>query len=137
VGVALIALDNSQAAISSRACGGQITDMPRREHLSLLERPPPPGFELRLLHIESLGSHPYRSGEWCDALVVVERGEVELERLDGSLWAFASGAVLWLAGLPLRALHNPGAEPALLASVCRRTHAERASGGHVHDQTAI
>jgi hypothetical protein len=137
VGVALIALDNSQAAISSRACGGQITDMPRREHLSLLERPPPPGFELRLLHIEPLGSHPYRSGEWCDALVVIERGEVELERLDGSLWPFASGAVLWLAGLPLRALHNPGAEPALLASVCRRTHAERASGGHVHNQSAI
>jgi hypothetical protein len=89
------------------------------DHLSLLERPPPPGFELRVLLIAPLGSHPYRSGEWCDALVVVERGEVELERHDGSLWPFASGAVLWLAGLPLRAIHNPGAAPAVLASVCR------------------
>jgi len=102
--------------------------MPPRERLSLLERPPPPGFELRVLRIAPLGSHPYRSGEWCDALVVVELGEVELERLDGSLWPFAAGAILWLAGLPLRAIHNPGAEPAVLASVCRMPRSNGAGG---------
>ena len=112
--------------------------MAPRDHLSLLDRPPPPGFELRVLRIAPLESHPYRRGEWCDALVVLERGEVELERLDGSLWAFASGAVLWLAGLPLRAIHNPGASPAVLASVCRVPRSLGAASGTAgHNQTAI
>jgi hypothetical protein len=94
--------------------------MPRHERLSLLERPTPPGFELRVLLIAPLGERRYRSEEWRDALVVVERGAVELESYDGSLWPFASGAVLWLAGLSLRALHNPWEEVAVLAAVSRR-----------------
>jgi hypothetical protein len=94
--------------------------MSRRERLSLLERPVPPGFELRVLLIAPLGERPYRDAEWRDALVVVEQGAVELESYDGSLWPFASGAVLWLAGLSLRALHNPWEEVALLAAVSRR-----------------
>jgi hypothetical protein len=115
--------------------------MSRRERLSLLECPLPPGFQLRLLIIGPLGSRPYRSAEWSDALVVIERGEVELERLDGSLWPFAAGSVLWLAGLPVRALHNPRSEAALLASVSRRPHAgtgpmsSPAAGGLTFEKT--
>jgi hypothetical protein len=93
--------------------------MARLDRLSLLAREPPPGFRLRVLIIAPMGTHPYRGTEWRDALVVIERGEVQLERLDGSLWTFTSGAVLWLAGLPLRALHNRREDVAVLAAVSR------------------
>jgi hypothetical protein len=58
--------------------------------------------------------------DWRDALVLVARGEIELggER-------FGRGSMLSLAGLRLRALHNPGAEPAELVAV-RRLPAARA-----------
>jgi hypothetical protein len=58
-------------------------------------------------------------GEWRDALVVVGRGEVELEFAGGARRRFACGAVLCLARLSLRTLRNPGAEPALLVAVTR------------------
>jgi hypothetical protein len=57
---------------------------------------------------------------WRNALVVVERGEVELEFRRGSRLCFRRGDVLWLTGLPVRALCNPGQEPALLVAVSRR-----------------
>jgi hypothetical protein len=52
------------------------------------------------------------------------RGEIELggER-------FGCGSVLSLAGLPVRALHNRGAEPAELVSVRRRRAARAARAG--------
>lgn len=55
---------------------------------------------------------PYAAPEWHEALVTA--------RL-----RLARGAVLWLAPLSLRALHNPGAEPALLIAVSRRRDADR------------
>lgn len=61
----------------------------------------------------------YDDADWRDALVVVERGEIELESLDGEAWRFARGDILWLTGLPLRALCNRGREPALLIAVSR------------------
>lgn len=63
---------------------------------------------------------PYVSEEWTDALVVVEDGSVELEDLAGDRRSLARGAVLWLVGLPLRALHNVGRHPAVLVAVSRR-----------------
>jgi hypothetical protein len=107
--------------------------MSRRERLSLLERPPPPGFELRVLLIAPMGRRPYRGVEWRDALVVVERGKVELEGLDGTRWSFDEGAILWLAGLPLRALHNRRPEVAILAAASRRPRV----AGKEHALTAI
>jgi quercetin dioxygenase-like cupin family protein len=61
----------------------------------------------------------YRAADWRDAIVVVERGEIVLEGLSGGRWRFRRGDVLWLCGLPLRALCNPGREPALLVAVSR------------------
>jgi quercetin dioxygenase-like cupin family protein len=87
---------------------------------SFLGRRLPPGFELRVVTIAPGCVRPYDDGEWRDALVVVEQGEIELESLGGTRRRLPHGAVLWLAGLPLRALHNPGAETALLAAVSRR-----------------
>jgi hypothetical protein len=109
--------------------------MSRRERLSLLERPPPPGFELRVLLIAPMGTRPYRGAEWRDALVVVERGEVELEGHDGTLWPFEEGAILWLAGLPVRALHNRRPDVAILAAAARRQRAR--DPGAKHALTAI
>ena len=61
----------------------------------------------------------YDAAEWRDALVVLEHGELHLECRAGRYRAFDRGAVLWLTGLPLRALHNRGSEPAVLIAVWR------------------
>jgi len=80
----------------------------------------PASFELRVLTVAPGGERAYDEAEWRDTLVVVERGEVELECLGGSRKRFRRGDVLWLAGLPLRALHNCGGEPTVLTAVSRR-----------------
>jgi hypothetical protein len=79
-----------------------------------------PGFRLRAVEVEPGCDHVYRDAEWRDAIVSVSVGEIELVSLSGSRHRFKSGDVLWLAGLPLRALHNCGAEPVLLLAVSRR-----------------
>ena len=92
---------------------------PRPERLCFLGRPVAPGFQVRLTEIAPGAERPYDACEWRGALVVVERGEIELERLCGRRWRFTRGAILWLAGLPLRALHNPASETAVLAAVSK------------------
>lgn len=64
-------------------------------------------------------ARPFDAREWRDALVVVERGEIELEGRSGAVYPFGCGAVLWLDGLPLRALRNRGGEPAELLALSR------------------
>jgi hypothetical protein len=88
--------------------------------IGLLRRPLPPGFELRIVVVAPGRPRAYDESEWRDALVVVERGEIELESLGGSRARLLRGDVVWLRGLPLRALHNPRREPALLVAVSRR-----------------
>jgi hypothetical protein len=61
----------------------------------------------------------YVDGEWAGALVVLARGRLELEARDGRRISLRSGAVLWLAGLPLRALHNRDEGTAVLMVVTR------------------
>lgn len=73
--------------------------------------------------IATLGPHTTRAfhdADWRDALVLVEQGAVELEGVSGARERFAAGDLLWLAGVPLRALHNPHAEPAVLVAISRR-----------------
>ena len=62
---------------------------------------------------------PYSQDEWDDALVIVKRGEVDLECRSGGRLRFIAGDMLWLTGLPLRALRNPGPEPAVLVAISR------------------
>jgi hypothetical protein len=71
----------------------------------------------------------YDEADWRDALVLVVRGEIELEGQGGSRERFARGAVLSLAGLSLRALHNQGAEPAELVTLRRRRAARAGPAG--------
>jgi hypothetical protein len=91
-----------------------------RGGLAFRGRSLPPPFLLREVSVAPGRELPFDEAEWRDALVVVERGEIELECLGGSRQRFVRGDVLWLAGLPLRALENPGRKPALLVAVSRR-----------------
>ena len=79
----------------------------------------PPGFECRAVTIEPGGDRIYHDAEWQDALVLIARGEIELEWRDGRRHRLASGEVFWLAGLPLRRIHNDGAESAQLVAISR------------------
>jgi hypothetical protein len=88
--------------------------------LSFLGSRVPPAFELRSVAIEPGRERPYDEAEWRDAIVVVERGEIELVSATGGRGRFGRGDVVWLSGLPLRGIDNPGRQPALLIAVSRR-----------------
>ena len=81
-------------------------------------------FERRIVSVPPGSALDYDEADWRDALVLVVRGEIEL---GGQ--TFGRGAVLSLAGLSLRALHNRGAEPAELVAVRRRREAREARAG--------
>ena len=90
------------------------------ERLSFSSRRLPPSFLRRTVRIAAGGTRPFARAEWAGALVVVERGEVELECEDGSRRRFRCGDVLWLEDLPLVALHNRGRRSTLLVAISRR-----------------
>jgi hypothetical protein len=62
---------------------------------------------------------PYEHGDWADAIVLVQQGEIELECLGGTRSCFGAGALLCFDSLPLRTLRNASGEPALLIAVSR------------------
>jgi hypothetical protein len=78
------------------------------------------GFTRRTVELPAGGRRAYDETEWNDALVIVTQGVVELEGLSGRRWRFPCGAMLWLTDLPVRALHNPGDEMALLCAISRQ-----------------
>lgn len=88
--------------------------------LSFVESALPPAFEMRTASMAPGSALAYDESEWRDALVVVDRGEIELECVHGTRLRFGRGDVLWLMGVPLRALHNPGCETVVLVAVARR-----------------
>jgi hypothetical protein len=90
------------------------------DRLSFLDRRLPPTFRVRAIAIEPGGARVYDEVEWRDTIVLVERGAIELECVDGGRSRFGRGDVLFLVGLPLRAVRNPGPEPAVLVAVSRR-----------------
>jgi hypothetical protein len=78
-----------------------------------------PGFTVRAVPVDAGTERFYEEDEWRDAIVVVARGEIELECIGGDCARFDCGSVLWFVGLPLRVLRACGAEPALLVAVSR------------------
>jgi quercetin dioxygenase-like cupin family protein len=90
---------------------------------SLLDRPLPPAFDVRQVVIAPGSDFLYHEDTWRDALVVVERGEIELVCISGAHRRFLAGDVLCLAGLPLRSLRNRGADAVVLSAVSRRRSA--------------
>jgi hypothetical protein len=77
-------------------------------------------FDVRVVEVAPGGERASHESEWRGALVLVDRGEIELDCVGGSRRRFSRGALLALGGLPLRALRNPGVEPAVLVAVRRR-----------------
>jgi hypothetical protein len=92
---------------------------PGGERLNLLGRPMPSGFGVRVVVLGRGCECRYDAAEWQDALVEVDRGQVDLEFCSGARRRFGPGDLLWLAGLGLRALRNRGREPAVLVALFR------------------
>ncbi len=95
--------------------------MREREPLTFRDRWVAPAFQRRFVHLAPGSSRAHRDADWAGALIVVEEGAIELECVRGGRRRFETGAVLWLSGVPLRAMHNPGPDRAVLVAVSRRT----------------
>jgi hypothetical protein len=80
---------------------------------------PPPGFRRWEVAFPPGSERAYDEAEWRDALVLVERGEIELECGPGEPGRFGPGAVLCLTGLELRFIRNPAREPTVLVAFSR------------------
>jgi hypothetical protein len=76
-------------------------------------------FTMRVVAVGPGEEHLYDAAEWRDAIVLVQHGEVELRGVSGASSSFGRGDLIWLEGVPLRGLHNPGTEPAVLLAVAR------------------
>ena len=79
-----------------------------------------PAFERRTLTIAPGTARPAADADWPDAIVLVSRGAVELVCAGGSVRRFACGDLIWLRGLPLRALRNRGPVDTVLVAVSPR-----------------
>ena len=79
-----------------------------------------PNYEQRRLVIAAGDELASSAAEWADALVLLERGSLEVQCLAGARWTFHAGAMLCLDWLPLRILRSLGAEPVVLVAVRRR-----------------
>lgn len=79
-----------------------------------------PGFRRRTVTIAPQETVPFVEQDWLGVLVMIERGDVDLCCLRGGRRRFTQGAVLFLQGLALRALHNPGLDDVVLVAFARR-----------------
>jgi hypothetical protein len=93
--------------------------VPLRRAAALLGSHTPLGFEQRRLVIGHAAVHGYDAREWSEALVVVERGVLELEWSSGARLCFEPGDTLSLSGLGLRGLRGAGAGPTVLVVLSR------------------
>lgn len=81
---------------------------------------PGPTFRRRAVTIPPHATVPFVAEDWRDALVLIERGAVDLCCARGGRRRFTQGAVLFFEGLGLAALHNPGLEETVLVALSRR-----------------
>lgn len=89
------------------------------DELPLPLLPSGPGVHRREVVVPPGHRIDYVAADWRGALVVVERGEIDLCRPGGGR-RFGPGAVLFLEELGLAALRNPGVVDAVLAAFTRR-----------------
>jgi FAD/FMN-containing dehydrogenase len=83
------------------------------------------GFDRRVLVLPPGTERAIEREAWSDRLVVVEAGEVELECRGGARVRFVRGDVLFLDGLSVRVLRNPGPVNAVIGTVARHTARRR------------
>ena len=76
-------------------------------------------FTVRVVAVGPSEEHLYDEAECRDAIVLVQHGEIELRGVSGASSSFGRGDLIWLEGVPLRGLRNPGTEPAVLLAVAR------------------
>ena len=92
-----------------------------RTPVSFLGRRLPRWVQLHLLVLPPGCTHPFDPGQWRGALIVVERGAIELELRSGRRVPWPQSYIGTLSGLTLIALHNPGGRPAVITGVSRAT----------------
>ena len=87
----------------------------------LLARPSlPPGIERVRLRLPPGAAYAGRGSVWRGALVLVERGALEVECGSGERRTFDAGSLLVLDWLALGTLHNAGVDELVLLAVRRR-----------------
>jgi len=103
----------------------------------LVTRPDlPAGFERWQLTLAAGAHRSADPDDWAGALVLVDRGRLEVDCALGGRHTFDAGDLLVLGRLPLRSLHNPGDGPVRLVAV--RRHGEQPPAGllrvirHIH-----
>jgi len=89
------------------------------EPVSFLGRRPPAGVSVRAVVLMPAEAVDYLREEWAEALVVVERGTLEVECRSGVRARFGSGALLTFATVEPRRLINPGLTPLVLSALTR------------------
>ena len=89
------------------------------DRISFLGALCPENFQLRTLILQPGDAIDCRRADWADTLVLVERGELEIESSGGARAWFQEGAILMFAGLALRRLGNPGHEALVLNALSR------------------
>jgi FAD/FMN-containing dehydrogenase len=82
-------------------------------------------FDRRVVVLEPGEERRIDDRDKCDRLVVVERGEIELECRGGARARFLTGDLLFVDGLSVRRIRNPGRTSALLGTVARRSRVAR------------
>lgn len=97
--------------------------------LPFMDSPLASTFERRVVLIAPGQAVAYVDDEWRGALVVVERGDVDFECRAGGTRRFVCGDVLWMDGLELRWLCNPGLETTALVAISRRAGHNAAEAG--------
>ena len=92
------------------------------------------GFDVRRIVVAPGDERAFDDAEWRDSLVVVASGALELECSSGARRRFRRGDVLWLTGLPLRALRSCGGGPAVLLAISRAVGDEFPDERPSHDR---
>lgn len=94
------------------SASGDIGRVLRREHL-------PPEFERWHVDMAPGEERPTSGAEWAGAVVLIERGTLEVVCLAGGSRTFEAGDLLVLGVLPLRLLRNRGTAELRLQAVRR------------------
>ena len=89
-------------------------------HVDLLGRSVPDTLAKQIVVLPPACTSDYDEEQWRDSLIEVECGVFTIQLRDGSETAYGIGDVLWLDGLPIQTLANPGTSITLLVAVSRR-----------------
>jgi 3-oxoacyl-[acyl-carrier protein] reductase len=105
--------------------------------LPFVRGPLPGSLVRRVVTIGPGGSLPYDSDAWRDALIIVDRGAIELHDTAGRRWTFGHGSVLSLWELPLRFVGNRGPTTAVLVAICLARAHDKEEQQVLDDKVAV